>query len=69
MKAHILYLLCITLIGLLFNSCKKGNCQTCTRIMGGVAGNINVEERKVCDEDEAQKLEKSSSGTTTWECK
>jgi hypothetical protein len=49
-------------------SCKKDKCQTCTKTIGGVAGNVVDEVREVCDEDEASNLEASSSGTTVWKC-
>jgi len=49
-------------------SCKKDKCQTCTKTIGGVAGNVVDEVRNVCDEDEASNLEASSAGTTVWKC-
>ncbi len=56
----------IILIALI--SCNKNKCQTCTKAIGGVAGNITTEERTVCDDDEITNLENSSSGTTVWTC-
>lgn len=67
MRKIILTLIIIS-ISTFINSCSKEKCQTCTKTIGGVAGNITVEVRKVCDEQEAQELEDSSSGTTHWEC-
>ena len=61
------YLFFITIAILAMNSCKD-NCQTCTKTIGGVAGNETVEVREVCDENEAIDLEASSSGTTVWTC-
>ena len=57
------------LIALGSYSCKKENCQICTKTIGGFAGDITDEVREVCDEDEATKLEESSSGTIVWQCK
>jgi hypothetical protein len=51
-----------------FSSCEKEECQTCTKTIGGFAGNFTDEVREVCDTNEARELEESSSGTTTWEC-
>uniref|UniRef100_UPI00404B9340 hypothetical protein n=1 Tax=Fulvivirga sp. TaxID=1931237 RepID=UPI00404B9340 len=53
---------------LAFTSCKKDECQTCTKTIGGIAGNITAEIREVCDDSEATKLEASSEGTTVWSC-
>jgi len=65
MRTSILVLTAISL--LTFSSCKK-ECQTCTKTIGGVAGNFVDEEREVCDENEANDLEDSSAGTTVWTC-
>jgi hypothetical protein len=64
-KTHkqVLFLVMI-LIGA--SSCQK--CQTCTKTIGGVAGNFVAETREVCDDQEATTLEFSSSGTTVWSC-
>ena len=67
MKKCILIIIGITLISL--TSCKKDNCQTCTKTIGGFGGNITVKERVICNENVANNLEKSSSGTTVWDCK
>lgn len=56
----------LILIGL--SSCKDDDCQTCTKTIGGVAGNTTDEIREVCDDNEAMRLETSSSGTTVWTC-
>jgi hypothetical protein len=61
------YLLSITIL-FSITACKKENCQTCTKTIGGVAGNFTDEVREVCDDDEATELEESSSGTTVWTC-
>jgi len=53
---------------LAFVSCKKEDCQTCTKTIGGVAGNFTDEVREVCNDNEAVQLEESSSGTTVWTC-
>lgn len=50
------------------SSCKKDECQTCTKTIGGVAGTFVDEEREVCDDSEAADLEASSGGTTVWTC-
>jgi len=42
--------------------------QTCTKTIGGVAGNIPLETIEVCNVNEADSLVTSSSGTTVWEC-
>lgn len=56
-------------IGSLFSSsCSKEKCQTCTKTIGGVNGNIKAEVKQICDEQEAQTLEASSKGTTVWDC-
>lgn len=49
-----------------FLSCKK--CETCTKTIGGIAGDIVMETKEVCDADEIKALEASSSGTTVWAC-
>lgn len=49
-------------------SCTKDKCQICTKTIGGVAGNILIEDKEVCNNIEAQELEASSSGTTVWNC-
>ena len=41
---------------------------SCTKTIGGVAGNITDEVKTVCDEKEAQNLEDSSQSITVWEC-
>ena len=46
--------------------CQK--CLTCTKTIGGVAGNFVAETRQECDYSEARTLEDSSSGTTVWSC-
>ncbi len=51
-----------------FNACDKDDCETCTQTIGGVAGNEVMEERVVCDKEEAESLEASSAGTTVWTC-
>jgi|TARA_R110000737_G_C14617083_1_gene492157 hypothetical protein len=61
-------LLIITTILFALISCKKDKCQTCTKTIGGVAGNVVDEVREVCDEDEISNLEASSAGTTVWKC-
>lgn len=56
-------------IGSLFStSCSKEKCQTCTKTIGGVNGNITAEVKQVCDSQEVQDLEASSKGTTVWDC-
>ena len=44
-------------------SCQK-NCETCTKPIGGIAGNSVMETKKVCNQKEINELEASSSGTT-----
>ncbi len=61
-------LLIIGVVLLGFNSCKKDECQTCTKTIGGFAGNIVDEQREVCSKSEAERLEASSAGTTVWTC-
>jgi hypothetical protein len=51
-----------------FAACKKDECQTCTKTIGGFTGNITAEVKEVCNDDEATKLEASSQGTTVWTC-
>ena len=60
----------LLLMAILFSitACKKENCQTCTKTIGGVAGNITDETKEVCSDIEATELEESSSGTTVWSC-
>jgi hypothetical protein len=53
---------------LILSSCQKNNCQTCTKTIGGFAGNITDEVKEVCNDNEATELEATSSGTTVWEC-
>lgn len=53
---------------LILSSCQKNNCQTCTKTIGGFAGNITDEVKEVCNDNEATELEVTSSGTTVWEC-
>ena len=64
------YILIVTTILLAFTStsCKKDECQTCTKTIGGFAGNFTDEVREVCNDNEATELEESSSGTTVWTC-
>jgi hypothetical protein len=62
------YILIIITAMLAFVSCKKEDCQTCTKTIGGVAGNFTDEVREVCNDNEAAQLEQSSSGTTIWTC-
>lgn len=57
------------IILMIISSCKKDDCQTCTKTIGGVAGNSTEEIREVCDEREAERLEGSSQSTTVWDCK
>ena len=61
----------IPLIILFFavQSCKKNNCETCTKTIGGFAGTDTMEQKEVCDPQEIKDLEASSSGTTIWDCK
>jgi len=59
----------LTTLLLFMLSCTKEKCQTCTKTIGGAAGNITAEIKTVCDEKEAQSLENSSQSTTVWECK
>jgi hypothetical protein len=60
-------LLIITTI--LFSCAEDENdCQTCTKTIGGVAGNFVDEIREVCNESDVIALEESSSGTTVWTC-
>jgi|GEM_PF-1217443 len=63
-----LFISTIILFSISLSSCNKDNCQTCTKTIGGVAGNFVDEEREVCNEIEANSLESSSSGTTVWKC-
>jgi hypothetical protein len=58
----------VIVLMLTFAACKKDECQTCTKTIGGFSGNITAEVREVCDESEATKLEASSEGTTVWVC-
>ena len=60
--------LILTTLLFAFASCKNDNRQTCTKTIGGVAGTDVMETREVCDNNEAAKLEESSSGTTVWTC-
>jgi len=62
------YFLIFTVVLITLISCKKDDCQTCTKTIGGVAGNFTDEVREVCDDNEATDLEESSSGTTVWTC-
>ena len=65
-KLHnFILLLSLTVI---FISCSKDPCQDCFKTIGGIAGTDTVETREVCDEDDAENLEASSSGTTVWDC-
>lgn len=50
------------------SSCKKSQCEECTKTIGGFAGNSVMEQRTVCNDNEISDLEASSSGTTVWEC-
>ena len=49
-------------------SCSKNKCETCTKTVGGIAGNEILETKKVCGKDEINAVEASSSGTTVWSC-
>jgi hypothetical protein len=51
---------------ILFTGCKK--CEQCTKTIGGIAGDIVLESKEVCNEDDIKTLESSSSGTTVWSC-
>ncbi len=59
--------LTFTFFLLVFTSCSD-DCQTCTKTIGGIAGNVTDEVREVCDDDEANDLIDSSTGTTIWTC-
>lgn len=58
----------IVIISAFIISCSKDKCQTCTKTIGGVAGNYTDEVKEVCNNSEAQKLEESSASTTVWKC-
>ncbi len=62
------YFLIFPIILITLISCKKKPCQTCTKTIGGVAGNITTEVLEVCDENQISNLESFSSGTTVWTC-
>ncbi len=58
----------LLLVVVFVSSCVGKHCATCTKTIGGVAGNEILEVKEVCDESEASELEGSSSGTTVWDC-
>jgi hypothetical protein len=60
----------LIILGLSLIACSddSGDCQTCTKTIGGVAGNSIEEVKEVCNSTEANNLEASSSGTTVWTC-
>ncbi len=60
------YVLIFAVFLIASTSCKKDNCQTCTKTIGGFAGTYTDEIREVCDNNEATELEESSSGTTVF---
>jgi hypothetical protein len=51
-----------------FVGCKKSACEECIKTIGGFAGNIEIERKTVCNDNEIKDLENSSSGTTVWDC-
>jgi hypothetical protein len=67
---NVTFVIFCSIVLICFKGCReeKEDCQTCKKIICGIAGCDVFEERILCDETEIKQLEESSSGTLIWEC-